>query len=299
MHRVIKASRERYRQHLKHLEDNVAILDLITKGGAQLFEDSGREIIAEELRKFQSIGKPVDIVIVDSISMTTDGEQVDPKIVNAACMNLKRIAREFNCAVIMAHHTNRSGKFEGSAMWLRHPVIIREIRWEEGKPWRQLVFGPCRDFDGGDDLIFRITPISPYGPDGPNVNGLAIVDALFPPKDFNKDKNDDASKAPAKKGPQQVLTERALDLLAEANGEMTKAELVVELVKAHPNPSGKATHETKKKAAREALKPLQNGHPNIDYDAAEETYTYRRGSETPTTERGTDGTEPDSAVNPE
>ncbi len=271
LRRVMMASGIHYARHVEHLRERIDILNLAEIGGARIWETSGHDVIAARMAHLKEIGRRVDLLMIDSVSLMTDGEQIDPRIVNGVGMNLKSLATTFECGVIMAHHTNKAGHYEGSAMWSRHPVITRTIVWNgnnsKSGEWREVHFGACRDFDSDEKMIFRINPVLI---DGEPQDGFAIIDRLLP----MKEKDPKEPKAP-RHFPRDVIREKAIDILAEATAPMTRAELIVEVAKYHPKP--KRDTKSKERLARQVVDSLKD-HADVTFDATEETFAYRRSA---------------------
>ena len=233
-----------------------------------LSEDVGRQTIEHELAEFESAGLPVDLMIVDSISLFTGGEQVDPKVVHAVCNNLKALAAKYGCGVIIAHHTNRGGNFEGSKMWQRHPSIIRRIEWTEGERDRFITYGPCRDRDGGETQKFTITPVII---DGENRPGFAIVGGLYSIDPDETPRRNKQKRAP-RKTLADKLKEKALDILAETPAGLTSKELAVQLSKYH---DGKGSTKSKLEYCQDQVKTIRQ-HADVQYDSGADTLILRK-----------------------
>ena len=220
--------------------NRVHFVNLLEGDHFALHTEEGFEFIAKTIRYLRAENYQIDALFVDSISMTTNGEQVDAVIVNAALKNLKRIAKQFSLAVLAAGHMNRARKYEGSAMWRRHPVIIREITGDaESKEFR---IKETKQRDRGK-LETQTYTIENVLIDGLEVDGFATITALKAPTMQQKTKvqlRAKKSSAPLENSRSQIMLDcEAVKLRLAKSGELTRADIHNELGGGSADPARK------------------------------------------------------------
>ncbi|WP_425408407.1 AAA family ATPase [Hyphococcus sp.] len=150
----------------------------------ELHNASGKSIIQDCLHRLSYEHEvEIDLIVLDSISMTTSGEQLNPAIVYPALDNLKTICAEQNIGGIVAHHKNRAGSMEGSSMYRRPPTIIREIDGTALSKVYTIKETKCRDGVPNWRKEYKIEPVKIAGK---YVSGVATITAFKSTKEKAK-----------------------------------------------------------------------------------------------------------------
>lgn len=109
------------------------------------------------------VDQHASLVVLDSLSaLWPYGDENDRVAVTALFTELNMIARHYNAAVLVLHHTNREGQFRGSgAMKAMSDVFIEMGRWRKDlQPNRRyLQWKKCRVGSEPERQWFRMNPI--------------------------------------------------------------------------------------------------------------------------------------------
>lgn len=109
--------------------------DAWTAYNQQLEMEEQRDDIAELtglLEQSKDYNKPIDLIVIDTLSSCYSGNENDSASVSAVIQRLKSLAETFNCTILMVHHTNKEGStYRGSTAWKNNSDFYFEVKPEE------------------------------------------------------------------------------------------------------------------------------------------------------------------------
>jgi len=75
------------------------------------------------------------LVIIDSLSTTTSGDENSKEFIQPVFQNLRRIAEITQAAIIVIHHVNKTGGYRGSTAIKNSVDLLLKCESEEGSNW--------------------------------------------------------------------------------------------------------------------------------------------------------------------
>lgn len=128
-------------------------------------KENFQDILATITHTIETSGETPVLIIIDNFSTCADIDQTKQELVSAALKNLNMLAQEYGPHVMIVHHTNKVGDFNGSMAFRNHvDTMIELVKRDEKDKNSPILF--CiqknRDEDPLDPITLEVKQIELY-----------------------------------------------------------------------------------------------------------------------------------------